>query len=153
MSDRGGGRFQTEAILTGLSKQRQDRPRFFDRGRPRTNALEDVFQGELNHARVRRRALDDAKRGWRLLIRHWIIELRMVERVEELSAELDGLPLRDRRDLEQRDVIVHLARSLDDADAGVAEERRAIGRERGDWGRAERTSVDPAGSTAGPTEP
>jgi hypothetical protein len=69
--------------------------------------LEKQLQRELHDPRVVRR-VDDPE-GARLLIEYvsiWLTELCMVERVEELCAELEVHPLSNRGVFEQRNVPV-----------------------------------------------
>ena len=70
-------------------------------------------------------------------------ELRMVEDVEELGAELNRLSFADLHDLARLEVKVQLVRPAHDADAGVAETCRPVvahHRRRAERGRIEEAS-------------
>src|SRR5580704_15990242 len=58
--------------------------------------LKQIFQSELDQARVRAGGADDSETGRTgVLRRPGVAELRVIEDVEELRAKLQGLALRD----------------------------------------------------------
>lgn len=77
--------------------------------------LEQVLQRELDQARVGAGGGDLSKGAWRVSSHRRVTELRMVQEIEKFGAELDGLPFRDLRALEDGPVEIELARSEQNA--------------------------------------
>src|SRR5262245_19596561 len=89
--------------------------------------LEDVFQRELDHARVHAGGRNRSERARphigkgisrsRAVVR--IGELRVVERVEEFSTELDRLILNNLDPFQNREIPVELAGAENDTDSRI----------------------------------
>ena len=101
---------------------------------PRRDVLEVQPHRELNHARRPRRCCNADRgaevrvhllsRGVELRVAIDVIELRVVQDVVHLGPELERLGAAEPQVLEQRDVPVVDARTLDDIARGVADSRR-----------------------------
>src|SRR5215471_1306402 len=83
---------------------------------------EAVLQRELNHARVDDGRGDLSECCRRIERRGRIAELSVIEHVEEFRTELKNLAFGEERVLDDGDVPVELARSLDDSRPGIAEQ-------------------------------
>src|SRR5580700_3065340 len=80
--------------------------------------LEDVLQSELENSGIDAGGSNFAQRGAHGY--HRIVELRVVEGVEELSAEYNRLALGDSGGLHDGNVPIELAGAKNRADAGIA---------------------------------
>jgi len=76
---------------------------------------EAASQGELDQARIRARRADDAEGIWHIPRRSRIPEMRMIEAVEELHAELQRLLFTDLRRSGQSNVRIKLTGPEKDA--------------------------------------
>jgi hypothetical protein len=179
------GSFQIHARISG--QRRQGDPRLPDgsgchgscalqfRGEMNPRApLEQELQTQLNDPRVHagfgdrapagnQRLRQERRRPARPGSRCDAVELRMVQQVEELRAELQMVTFRDIELLGQRGIEVELARPRQDADTGVSEQSsatracglggysNAIRHDRGSG--TEGAGIEIAGASAVPSQP
>src|SRR5580698_2231334 len=97
---------------------------------PLADVLEHELQTKLDNAWIGRSAGDHAECIGRALLQAWIHKLRMVQDIEEVRSELNGVLLRNLGGLHERSVPVDIARAENDYETGIAIEC-AAGRTRG----------------------